>query len=65
MSCARAEPHCREGFEFNVLAVVSNAGNAMTDPDERVVAMLGARSASPDHLRGNTVATGTRSLTST
>jgi integrase len=43
---------------------ILTAGNTMTDPDERVIAMLGARSASPDHLRGNTVATGTRSLTS-
>ena len=29
---------------------ILTAGNTMTDPDERVIAMLGARSASPDHL---------------
>ena len=44
---------------------ILTAGNAMTDPDERVIAMLGVRSASPDRLRGNTVATGPRALTST
>lgn len=38
------------------------AGNAMTDPDERVLAMLGARS---PHARGNGVATEPRSQLNT
>jgi len=42
----------------DILAV----GAAVIDPDERVMAMLGARSGS---VRGNAVATGRRSLTST
>jgi len=37
------------------------AGAAVIDPDERVIGMLGARSGG----RGNSVATGRRSLTST
>jgi integrase len=38
------------------------AGNAVVDPDSRVLAMLGARA---DHARGNSVAKGPRSLTGT
>jgi hypothetical protein len=38
------------------------AGNAVVDPDSRIVAMLGARA---DHSRGNGVANGPRALTGT
>jgi hypothetical protein len=38
------------------------AGNAVSHPDSRVIAMLGARG---DHARGNSVATGPRALTGT
>jgi len=38
---------------------ILSAGAAVLDPDQRVIAMLGARSAA---LRGNTVATAPRSL---
>jgi hypothetical protein len=38
------------------------AGNAVVDPDSRILAMLGARC---DHARGNSVAKGPRSLTGT
>ena len=44
---------------------VTEALAKVTDPDERVIAMLGARSANTDHGRGNSVATGPRSLSST
>ncbi len=40
---------------------ILSAGAAILDPDQRVIAMLGARSAA---LRGNTVATAPRSLSS-
>lgn len=41
---------------------VLGAGNAVTDPDARVIAMLGARS---DLVRGNAVATAAHALTGT
>jgi integrase len=54
--------HHVEEHHRPIPAEILAAGNAVVDPDARVVAMLGARS---DQARGNSVATEARALTET